>query len=102
MVRYYLDTSAGYSDELKADIHKLSMDVDNLYLDFDILYVLVARMINSVKKEFFLSKKIKVDKKTAKEISKMASKLDKDLEKIIERTRAYMKKIHIPKPISAI
>ena len=101
MVRYYLDTSVGYPDELKSDIHKLSMDIDNLYLDFSTTYILIARLINATKKEFFLSRKIKADKRLAKDISQMINRLDKDLEKVVEKTRAYMKRIHVPKPISA-
>ncbi len=101
MVRYYLDTSIGYSDELKSDIHRLSMDVDNLYLDFSTAYILLARLVNATKKEFFLSRTIKADKKLAKDVSHRIGKLDKDMEKVVEKTRAYMKKVHVPKPISA-
>jgi len=94
IVRYYLDTCVGFSDEIKADINMLSMKVDNLYLDFNTTYVLIARLVNDAKREFFLSKKIKADKKLAKAISQKIGKLATDLEDVIKDTRAYMKKVH--------
>lgn len=100
MVRYYLDTSVGQPDEMKMDINKLSMDVDNLYLDFSSVYITIARIVNEAKKEFFLSRKIKADKRQTKAVSQKIDKLGKDLEKIIETARNYMKKVHVPKTAS--
>ena len=101
MVRYYLDTSVGFSDEIKADIKELSMDVDTLFLEFNATYILIARMVNEAKKEFFLSQKVKADKETSKVISQNIEKLGIDLEKLIEKTKKYMKKIHGSKAGSA-
>lgn len=94
MVRYYLDTSAGFSDEIRSDINKLSMAVDNLYLDFETVYMMLAKLINTAKKEFFQSKKIEADKRLAKTISQRISKLETDMQEIIERVRTHMKKVH--------
>ena len=100
MVRYYLDTSVGQPDELKMDINRLSMDVDTLFLDFSSVYITIARIINEAKREFFLSKKIKADKRQTRAVSQKIDRLGKDLEKIVEKTRAYMKKVHVPKTAS--
>ena len=94
MVRYYLDTSATFPNEIKADINRLSTDLDNLFLDFNITYTLIARMVNEAKREFFLSKKIKANKRLAESISKKVDGIGKDLEKLIENARLYMKKVH--------
>jgi len=94
MVKYYLETSVGFSDEIKSDINKLSMRIDNLYLDFNMAYVLMAGIINEAKKEFMLSKKLKADKKDADAVSKRIEKMGIDLKGVIEDTRVYMNKVH--------